>query len=308
MEDDKKGLAAKESTESSLEYAPVTTEGPQPAQTLQSESTGPKPYSLKQLRSRLSSHWSIYVPIFIILTAALIVAAVYFYQHQNNNKASLSEQNLSTAQLNNLASVTNTVGSSDQILTVQSSAIFSNQVLIRGQLQVAGQLQIAQLAVDKNLSIAGNASIQGSLTVQSGMSVNGNGTFSGNISTPQLTTGALVLNGNLTLAHHLLISGSIPSRVTESATGSGGTTSVNGSDTAGTLTINTGSGPVAGCYETVTFATPFSGTPHMLLTPVGANSASLTYYVNRTSTNFSVCSVNAPQAGQTYTFDYFVID
>ena len=307
MQDDKKSLETQESTDSSLEYSPTAPQDTL-VQTAPPESKTAKAYSLNQMRARLTDHWSKYVPVLIVLIIALSTASVLLYRHQNTNKASLSEQNLSAAQLNNLASANDSIGSAAQVLTVQSNAIFSNQVLVRGQLQVAGQLQISELAVNKNLSIAGDASIQGSLTVQNSISVNGGGTFSGNITAPQLTTGALVLNGNLTLSHHLFVSGSIPGRTTGSATGSGGTSSVNGSDTAGTLTINTGSGVVAGCYITVAFATPFSGTPHILLTPVGASSAGLSYYVNRTSTNFSVCSTNAPQSGQTYVFDYLAID
>ncbi len=308
MQDEQKGLEAKESTESSLEYRPSDNQDSQPPVSPPQAATPPKGKKIDEVRRRLSAHWSIYVPVFLILVIILILGAILLYHNQNGNKVSLKEQNLSASQLNSLASTNDTIGSSNQVLTVQSSAIFSSQVLIRGQLQVAGQLQLSQLAVSKDLSIAGNASIQGSLTIQNGINVSGNGTFSGALSTPQLTTAALQLNGNLTLSHHLLISGSIPSRTTGSATGNGGTTSVNGSDTAGTLTINTGSSPFAGCYETVTFTTPFSGTPHMLLTPIGASSATLTYYVNRTSTAFSICSDNAPQAGQTYVFDYFVID
>lgn len=309
MEEDKEKIEAKESTESSLEYrAPEETLDSTPAAQPQETVTPAQKNNKPSLKNRLGSHWTIYIPIFVVLLIGLVVAAILLYKNQNSNKSSVSEQNLSASQLSNLASANSTIGSSNQVLTVQSSAIFSNQVLVRGQLQVAGQLQISQLAVSKNLSIAGDTSIQGGLTVQNGLSVNGSGTFNGNLSATQITTGSLTLTGDLSLTHHLITNGSIPSRTTGAAAGSGGTVSVNGSDTAGTVTINTGNGPAAGCFINISFASAFGSTPHILLTPVGAESSTLSYYINRTSTGFSICSSNAPQAAQIYTFDYFVID
>ncbi len=310
MQEEHKDLEARESTESSLEFNSSNDQGENSTQQpVQPEMSSLKQRPLARLRRKLSEQWSIYVPVFVVLVVALIIGAVLLYRHQNNsNKDNLNQQTLSASQLNSLASADNTIGNSNQVLTVQSSAIFSGQVLVRGQLQVAGPLQISQLAVNKDLSIAGNGSIQGTLTVQNDLTVNGSGSFAGPLSTPQLTATSLQLNGNLTLAHHLLTNGSIPSHSTGSAIGSGGTTSVNGSDTAGTITINTGGGSTAGCFITVSFSAPFSGTPHVLLTPVGASSASISYYINRSSTSFSVCSANTPQPANTYVFDYFVIE
>ena len=207
------------------------------------------------------------------------------------------------------------VGNSNEVLTFQSSSIFNGQVLVRGQLQVAGSglavagnSQIEQLQVAKSLAVAGAVTIQGTLTLQNGLSVNGTGSFSGAVNTPQLTTSSLQLNGELNIDHHINTNGSVPSHTTGSAVGSGGTTSVNGSDTAGTVTINTGGSPSIGCYINVTFAAAFTNTPHLLLTPVGSSSVGLEYYVNRSSSGFSICSANAPQPAQSYIFDYFVID
>ena len=318
MEDEQK--AAKDSLDSSLEYSqPKTSEEMPGGSTNNSGNNAPetpapnssvnKP-TIRRMQSALSMHWSIYLPILVIVVVGLIVAGVMIGQHNgsSNNQPTLSEQNLSPSQLNHLAAANQVLGSSNQVLTVQSGAIFNSTVLVRGQLEVAGQLQISQLQINKSLAIAGNAAIQGTLSIQNDLSVNGNGSFAGNLTTPQLTTNALQLNGNLTLTHHLVAGGPIPSRSTLAAAGSGGTTSVNGSDTAGTVTINTGNSPSAGCFIAVNFTSPFLATPHMLLTPVGASSATLNYYVTRSTTGFNICSVNSPQAGQSYVYDYFVID
>jgi cytoskeletal protein CcmA (bactofilin family) len=304
--DEPKDLAPQESLESSLEEnqagQPPTPPNKAPDNQPQKDHT-----VTNRLSSRLSAKWSVYLPIFIILIIGVIVAIFLLYKQENKSQ-NLSQQNLTPAQLNSLANSNNVVGNSSSLLTVQSNSIFNGEVLIRGQLQVAGPLKLSQLQVNNNLAIAGNAAIQGTLTVQNDLSVNGNGSFAGTLSAPQINTNVLQLNGSLTLNHHIITSGSIPSSATSAATGSGGTTSINGSDTAGTVTINTGAGPSAGCYINARFASAFNTTPHMLLTPVGSNAATLSYYVNRSSTGFSLCSNNAPAPGQTYVFDYFVID
>lgn len=308
MENDQKGNEAKESLESSLEYDTNSSPaGQTTVQTQQNQKPVPKT-PLEPLRGRFSSHWTIYVPIFAIIVIATAVGVILLYKHENTSQPSIAQQTLSPEQLSNLASSNNVIGSSNQVLTVQSSSIFNGQVLVRGQLQVAGQLQISQMSINKNLSVAGNESVQGTLTLQSGLSVNGSGTFSGAVSSPQITTGSLQLNGNLTLTHHLIISGPIPNSSTGPDIGSGGTTSVSGSDTAGTVTVNTGGGPTAGCYLTVNFSTPFGSTPSVMLTPANASAASINYYVTRSSSNFSVCSASTPPSGQSFVFDYLVIE
>ncbi len=320
MEDKQKVTESKESLDSSLEYAdndPTKDQPPlQPTTNLKPPSKNPLSY----ITEKFSGHWTIYLPIFILLAIGVIVAMILLYQHQNSSQPSIAQQTLTPKQLNNLANSNDVIGSANQVLTVQSSSIFNGQVLVKGQLQVAKGMQINQLTVNNdlsvsnnlltggNLSVTGNESVQGTLTLQKGLSVNGSGAFSGSISSPQVTTSSLQLNGDLTLNHHLIAIGSIPGRLTGSATGVGGTTSVNGSDTAGTVTINTGGSPTAGCYITVNFTSPFGSTPAVMLTPVGPGSASLSYYVNRSGSSFSVCSASTPQSGQTYVFDYFVIE
>lgn len=308
QEEQQKEAEAKESLESSLEGNQSTSasvnlsSGSEPQTAVETLAKEPQ----KKVFSKLSNKWSVYIPIFVILIIGLGVATLLLYRSENKPQPTISEQNLSPNQLKNLGSGNSVLGNSNQLLTVQSNSIFDKQVLIRGQLQVAGPLQISELQINKNLSIAGNGAIQGTLSVQNDLSVKGSGSFSGSVSASQLTTGALNLNGNLNLTHHITTSGPIPGSSTGVATGTGGTTSVSGSDISGTVTINTGGGPQAGCYITVNFSSPYASTPHVLLTPVGASSATLQYYVNRSASSFNVCSASTPQAGQSYVFDYMV--
>jgi len=337
MNDEQKDIQAKENLDSSLELSAdqQTKDGSetpnQPVVDSNNPNSTPPPtkspnnQSLKKTLLKLSNRWSIYVPIFIILLVGLIVVTIIFYNNQHKTSPSIAQQTLSSSALSKLANSSQTVGNSNEVLTVQSSSIFNGQVLVRGQLQVAGQLEIGggltltgitvsgtsvlnTLQVNKNLSVSGNASIQGTLALQNNLSVNGSASFSGPVSAPQLTVNNLQLSGNLVLTSHIQTNGSIPSVITLGAAGSGGTSSINGSDTAGTVTINSGNSPSAGCYINVNFTTGYSSTPHVLITPVGPNAANLSYYINRSTSNFSVCSTNSPQAGQTYVYDYFVID
>lgn len=279
----------------------------------------------KRAISSITQKTSIYLPVFFVLLVGLIVLTVIDLNRTSTSQNKLSTQNLSTSALNHIASSNEVVGGSNQVLTVQSSSIFNGQVLMRNDLQVAGKLQVGgslsltgivvsgnsvfdTVQVNKNFTVGGNVNVQGNTNLQGSLSTNGAGTFGGALSAPQITTSSLQLNGNLDLNHHITAGGPIPTQSTGAATGSGGTTSVNGSDSSGTVTINSGNGAYAGCYITVNFVSPFNSTPHVLLTPVGSSSSSLSYYVNRSTNSFSVCSSNSPAAGQTYVYDYFIVD
>lgn len=275
----------------------------------------------------LFARFNIYTLIFgvIILVAAAVIGAAYLQNQHSNKSSQLPSQGLSQSALQQLANSDVTVGSNQTVLNVQSSAVFAGQVLIRQGLQVAGNLQLGgtlglssltvagnsqlgQAAVSRDLSVGGDTAIQGAETVGKSLQVSGNATFSGPLSAPQITTGSLNLSGDLTLSHHLTTSGGTPSRSNGSALGSGGTASVSGSDTAGSITINTGSNPPAGCFVTISFTSAFSSTPHVIVTPIGSAAGGLAYYVNRSSTSFSVCDATTPLGGASFGFDYFVAD
>lgn len=325
MNNENKDQDSRESLDSSLESAPLD----QPLESSTNPDAlnylDPKESSFKKVLTILSQKSSIYLPLFFLLIVAVAVVTVIDYRHTTQTKTTLSQQTLSPSDLNHIANSNEVVGGSNQVLTVQSSSVFDGQVLVRNDLQVAGRLQVGgslsltgivvsgnsvfdTVQINKNLSIGGNSNIQGTLAVQNDISVNGGGTFGGALSAPQVTTSSLQLNGDLNLTHHITAGGPIPGHSTGGSVGSGGTASVSGSDSSGTITINTGSGPSAGCYVTVNFVNAFNSTPHVLVTPVGASSATINYYVNRSTGSFSLCSANNPASGTSYVYDYFVID
>lgn len=314
------------SVPSSLAQPPV-----QPAPSSDPSQPTPTPKSggpsvVERFRNRLKSV-NLYLLLFVfvlVLVAAIAVIAYRQGSHSSSN-GPISSQPLDQKALEELANTDATVGSSAQLLNVQSNTFFAGKVLVRDTLEVAGQLRVGgslslsgvtvsgsssfdQVQVNKNLAVGGDTSLQNSLTVQKNVNVTGNGSFGGTLSAQRLTVSSLQLSGDLNLTRHITAGGPTPSRSNGSALGSGGTSSISGSDTSGSITINTGNGPSAGCFLTVNFTNKFNSTPHVLLTPVGSSAAALNYYVNRSTSSFSVCSTNAATANSNFGFDYFILD
>ncbi|HSX17941.1 MAG TPA: hypothetical protein VLE51_01120 [Candidatus Saccharimonadales bacterium] len=261
---------------------------------------------------------------FVLIIVALAVVFFAFKQSKNSSNRPQKAGSLTSSQLANLQGATTVVGDAKQTLDVQSNSVFEGQVLVRNDLSVAGTIKTSnplsvsaitvggtgnfgQLQASGKLSIAGDATVQGQLSVQKSLTVVGSASF-GSLSASQLTVSSLQINGDLSVSHHLISSGGIPGKTNGSALGTGGTASVSGSDTAGTINIGTGSSPPAGCFITINFAQKFNNTPHVVISPTSSSAAGLDYYVNKTNTGFSVCTANAPTGSTTYLFDYIVID
>jgi cytoskeletal protein CcmA (bactofilin family) len=285
--------------------------------------SGEKPPLLK----RLWRKFNIYLLLFIlvILIAAGVTVGLFIKDRRENKTidATINAQTLSDSALKQLANSDVTVGNSKQVLKVESNAVFSGSVLVRNDLEVAGTIKVGgelqlpgitvsgssrfnQLQAD-NLTIGSNATVQGTLVAKKGIAVTGNSTFDG-ISAAQITTTSFQLNGELKLTNHITAGGPNPGVNRGNAVGSGGTASVSGSDTTGSIVINTGSGTGAGCFATITFAKKFNSTPHIIVTPVGSGAAAIDYYINRSSSDFSVCTTNPAPSGQTFGFDYIVLN
>ncbi len=275
---------------------------------------------------RLGRKINIYLLLFLLLlTVAGGIILITYLASKKTEKNTVKTQSLTQDTLKQLATSDVTVGQPKQILSVQSNAVFAGKVLVRDSLEVAGPIQVGgslsvpgitvsgnsifeQLQVNKNLSVQGDTTIQGQLAVQKGLSVAGGGTFSGAITAPAVTVNTLQLNGNLTLTRHIIIGGSTPDRDNGTALGGGGTVALSGSDTAGSININTGTSPAAGCFATVNFTQKYNSTPNVIATPIGASAGLVGYYVNRSTSSFSVCAANNPPANASFGFDYFIVE
>ena len=298
-----------------------TPPGQPPAQ---NKPPGPKNKE-KSLLGRIKDTSSIYLLIFFFLLvlggAALIVSVTWDRNNASNNKSS----SLTDDQLAQLQGNTTIVGDSKQTLDIQSNTILEGQLLVRKDVEVAGSIKVGgglalssvtvggqgnfgQLQINGILSVSGDTTFSGQVSVQQSLSVAGSASFGGNLSAAKLTTSNLQLNGDLQINRHIELGGSSPSRSNGSALGSGGTVSINGTDTGGTVTINTGGSPPTGCFVTVNFTNKFSSTPHVVISPSNSSAAGLNYYTNRSASGFSVCTTNTPASSRTYLFDYFVVN
>ncbi len=269
---------------------------------------------------------NIYLLLFLLVIVVVVVIFVVLYLNSRKEPDPQTTQELTQQTLNEIATGDARVGDPKYVLSIQSDAVFAGNALVRGDLSVAGAVQLGQglsvsgLTVTGNgniatlqansLNVSGDAAVQGRLSAGGSLSIGGSANVGGTLTAAQITTGSLTLagNGTLTINNHLNAAGPAPNRSNGSALGSGGSSSVSGSDLAGTIAINTGGSPSSGCFATVNFVQSYNGTPQVIVTPVGSVAGSLQYYVNRSSNNFSICSANAAPGGQSFAFDYFVIN
>lgn len=301
------------------------TSGPAPAPGNITPSPLDRKQKITQRIQSLITHINIYLLIFaLILVIAVVFIVVGFQRDRRQVTPTLTPQDLNQEALENISGSETKVGDPKQTLNFESNAIFSGKVLVRDSLDVAGTIKVGgalnlpgitvsgtstfdQVQANR-LAVAGDTSVQGTLSVQRNITAVGGASFGGAISAPQLNVQTLQLGGDLSINRHINAGGPTPSATNGTALGIGGTASVGGTDTAGTVTINTGSSPGVGCFLTVTFATKFNGTPHVIITPVGSAATGLNYYINRSSAAFSICATNAAPDGQSFAFDYIVID
>lgn len=277
---------------------------------------------IKKLFRKINLYFLIFI--LLVVVAAAIAVVNFFNSQKEAPVASIDSQNLSSDALKQLANTDATVGSSSQTLTIQGNAVIAGQTLSRGNLSVAGNIQAggsiqgANLTIGgtsnlataqiNSLQVAGTTAIQGTTTLRD-LNVAGATSLSGPLTASQITTSKLVLSGNASLQvpNHISFTGPSPSRtINAGVLGNSGSASINGSDTSGTININSGNNPTPGCFIKVTFQQAFSNLPHVLVSPVGATAGQIGYYVTRDQSGFSICGNNAAAPNQIFAFDYFV--
>lgn len=275
--------------------------------------------------SRFASRVNIYLLLFILIIVVALI--IMFVVINSSNKEIAKQENVTTQELTqeaveNLSSNEATVGDPKQLLNIESNAVFAGKVLIRDGLDVAGPIKVGgdlnlpgitvsgKSAFDEiqvnSLSIAGDTSVQGILTVQDSLTVNGKGSFAGPLSAPSITIDALQINGDIQFNRHIDAGGGTPKVSAGGAVGSGGTVTISGSDTGGTVTVNVGASAGGGVLANVTFAAAFSGNPHVVITPVGAPAPNA-YVSNRNGNGFSIVTSTGLPAGS-ISFDFVVLD
>ncbi|HUD05903.1 MAG TPA: hypothetical protein VMR18_03275 [Candidatus Saccharimonadales bacterium] len=326
--------ASPENNEDSLENPTTSVERPiksssdTPSNTSNSPSKPPlkitKVYKLNFFQ-RIIRRVNVYLMIFILLIFISIVIIIISLSaaSKNNHPTGIGTKTLSESQLEQLATSGSTIGNSSQVLNIAANTVFSNQVLARQSLDVAGSLKIGgslssaaitasgtsnlQQLATSGLVVNGATTLDGALTVAQALTVAGTGSFNGILTANQLNVQSLQLTGDLTVTHHIVTGGSTPTSSPGNALGSGGTASLSGSDTAGTINVNTGSSPSAGCFIAITFSHSFGHTPYVSISPVGSAGGGLGYYAQVSATGMSVCTNTAAPQGSSFQIDYIVI-
>jgi cytoskeletal protein CcmA (bactofilin family) len=288
-----------------------------------SQSDDPAPKSTSPIKKILRKFDIYFLGFLFVILIAIIVAYIAVQKNKSAKPVSVATQTLDESALKQVNSNDTEVGGTNQTLDVQSDTVFGGNVLVKNDLQVAGSLKVAGSLslpgitvsgttdlgqVNANtLTLTGAETVKGQLTVDQGVTVNGVASFSGILNAAAITVTSLEVNGDMTFEHHIYTTGSIPKDVGTSALGAGGTTALNGTDTAGNVSVNTGVDASAGCMASITFAQSYASTPYISLTPVGQSAGDDTgYYVTTSYTGFSIC-MNHPPSNSPMSFDYQVI-
>ena len=301
-----------------------------PAPAAPADGMGPdgKPLKKPNAFKKFMRRFNVYLLLFLLVVViAAAVAVVSYLNSKKTPKApATANTTLDQGTLNQLANSDATVGDTGQTLTVQGNAVFTGSVLVQKDLNVAGTINVSSPIKLNDLTVANSANLnttqtstlqvaqgstfQGLVTLQNGINVAGPASFTGSVTAGQITVTKLIMSGNATLEvpNHIAFTGASPGRqsIDFNALGNGGSASINGSDTTGTINMHTGAGAGAGCFIVLTFNRPFSATPHVLVSPINSAAGSMQYYATRTTTGFSLCSNNAPADNQTFAFDYFI--
>ena len=278
---------------------------------------------IKKFFRKVNLYFLIFV--LILLVTAVVAAVNYLNSTKPQVVPNIQGQALSQESLKQLANKDASIGDTSQTLTIQGNAVIAGQTLTRGDLNVAGNFQAAgsitgpSITISgaanlgetqaNNLQVATNAAVQGTTTLRD-LSVSGSTSLSGPVTASQLTVSRLILSGNavLQIPNHVSFTGPSPSRsgINGSVLGTGGSASVSGSDTSGTVNISTGGNTQAGCFVKVTFAQRFTGQPRVIISPVGRGAGATQYYVDREASGFSICAASPAPTNQAFAFDYFV--
>ncbi len=275
---------------------------------------------------RLTSGSNLYLIAFIVIVIlAVFVTYIALRQDSSETQITVTGDELTSEIIDELTANETNIGDVTQTLTVEANAIFNGKILVKDNLDVAGSINVGgpltlpgitvsgsstfdDVEVGNNLSILGNASVQGTMSIQNGLTVTGDGTFTGRVSADSISARSFELLGDLQVTRHIDAGGATPSISRSAALGSGGTASISGTDTAGTITLNTGGSPNSGTLATITFKNTFTGNPHVIISPINAASAALEYYATRNSTSFTIRTGTVPNDSTTYVFDYIIIE
>ncbi len=174
---------------------------------------------------------------------------------------------------------------------------------VSGMLQV-NSAEIGTLNVQGGVMVTGNINTTGDISLGGNLAVAGDATIGGNLTVAgTLTTGRLVVNG------HISTGGEVPTVSVLPSAGNNATITIDGNDSAGALTLTTGSQSLQpGDLVKVLFFEKYDRDPRVVITPVGRESAMLGGYVSQTTEEFVLGATTQPEPNKTYKFNYFIVE
>ncbi|MEM6997624.1 MAG: tail fiber domain-containing protein [Patescibacteria group bacterium] len=177
----------------------------------------------------------------------------------------------------------------DRIVALEA-AVFDDQFV---DLTVSGTATINELAVTANADIDGTLTVVGDATIDSDLLVSGTLTVESGLTTSRITT-----------------SGDTPVATPGADLDINDTVAIEGNDVAGTVTITLDALSAANLGEVLdtSFVTDYDQAPRVALTAKDASSASIRVFIETSDTGFTVSTIDALTAGETYTFDYIIIE
>lgn len=265
--------------------------------------------SSRRVRSPRNSSVPVIIAIVLVAVALLGVGGFLLLTKKSAQKAAPSQVTINTQSLDTgtLTKLTTSAGSNTkQRLIIQPDAVFNKTVQIKDTATTD-----KDLSVGGSITVTNGTNLQGSVLVGGNLAVRGALSVGGSLSADSLNVGSLNISnltasGSLSFGSHLVPSGAAPT-ATANVAASGGSVNIGGNDTAGTITITTGNGPVsAGELASVAFHTAFSTTPKVQLTPINGPAASLNYYATRSPKFFTIETASVPTANTNYVFDYLI--
>jgi hypothetical protein len=178
------------------------------------------------------------------------------------------------------------------------------------QVNVNGDATISNLNLRKDLTVLGLTRLQGPVTLSQLLTVNNNVNIAGSLavggtlSARSFQASSLVSDTTLTVGGHIITRGSAPGFSVGPALSGADTASSSGNDASGTVAVNIGAGASkSGIVGYINFTIPYSGTPHVVVTPVGGGVSDV--YVNRSANGFSIGVGSISPGG--HAFDYMVM-
>lgn len=142
-----------------------------------------------------------------------------------------------------------------------------------------------------------NLKVKGNLAVNHNLTVTGDVNIGGNLTVKDISVANLTVNG------HIITAGNTPTIVAGAAAGvadvlaqiSAPVATVDGNDTSGTITIVAGANTLPGDLVEVTFNSPFSKTPRVVLNAGNEQTANLKFYRDADTGKFPTLSYHRPQ-------------